>query len=266
MAGETPITIIGNLTADPELRFTPGSGDAVANFTVASTPRTFDRQSNEWKDGETLFMRAAAWRELGQNVAETLTKGMRVIVTGVLKSRQYETKEGEKRTVIELEVSEVGPSLRYATATVVRTQSNGQQGGQGGGFGGAQQGAQQGYSQQGAQGGAWGGQQAQGGFQQAQPPAQQGGQWGSQQGGQGGVQAQPVQQGEDPWATPGQPPAQHSAQHSAQHYQQAAANGPQGGQQGAGNWNQTAAQQAVTAQAQGQYVPQGGQPGQEPPF
>ena len=112
MAGETTITVIGNLTNDPELRFTP-SGSAVANFTIASTPRTFDRQSNEWKDGETLFLRAAVWREAAENVAESLTKGMRVIVSGRLKSRSYETKEGEKRTVIELEVDEIGPSLRY---------------------------------------------------------------------------------------------------------------------------------------------------------
>src|SRR6476620_516965 len=113
MAGETTITVIGNLTNDPELRFTP-SGSAVANFTIASTPRTFDRQSNEWKDGETLFLRASVWREAAENVAESLTKGMRVIVSGRLKSRSYETKEGEKRTVIELEVDEIGPSLRYA--------------------------------------------------------------------------------------------------------------------------------------------------------
>ena len=125
MAGETTITVIGNLTNDPELRFTP-SGSAVANFTVASTPRTFDRQSNEWKDGETLFLRASIWREAAENVAETLTKGMRVIITGRLKSRSYETKEGEKRTVIELEVDEIGPSLRYANAKVQRTARSGQ--------------------------------------------------------------------------------------------------------------------------------------------
>ncbi|MDP9988707.1 single-strand DNA-binding protein [Arthrobacter oryzae] len=129
MAGETTITVIGNLTSDPELRFTP-SGSAVANFTIASTPRTFDRQSNEWKDGETLFLRASVWREAAENVAESLTKGMRVIVTGRLKSRSYETKEGEKRTVIELEVDEIGPSLRYANAKVNRTQRS-TQGGQG---------------------------------------------------------------------------------------------------------------------------------------
>jgi len=132
MAGETTITVIGNLTSDLELRFTP-SGSAVANFTIASTPRTFDRQSNEWKDGETLFLRASVWREAAENVAESLTKGMRVIVTGRLKSRSYETKEGEKRTVIELEVDEIGPSLRYANAKVTRTQ-RGNQGGQGNGF------------------------------------------------------------------------------------------------------------------------------------
>jgi len=131
MAGETTITVIGNLTSDPELRFTP-SGSAVANFIIASTPRTFDRQSNEWKDGETLFLRASVWREAAENVAESLTKGMRVIVTGRLKSRSYETKEGEKRTVIELEVDEVGPSLRSANAKVNRTQ-RGNQSGQGNG-------------------------------------------------------------------------------------------------------------------------------------
>ena len=124
MAGETTITVIGNLTNDPELRFTP-SGSAVANFTIASTPRTFDRNSNEWKDGETLFLRASVWKEAAENVAESLTKGMRVIVSGRLKSRSYETKEGEKRTVIELEVDEIGPSLKYANAKVNRTQRSG---------------------------------------------------------------------------------------------------------------------------------------------
>ena len=175
MAGETTITVIGNLTNDPELRFTP-SGSAVANFTIASTPRTFDRQSNEWKDGETLFLRAAVWREAAENVAESLTKGMRVIVSGRLKSRSYETKEGEKRTVIELEVDEIGPSLRYANAKVNRTQRSGGQGGQGGfgggnsggGFGGGNSGGNQG----GNSGGGWGG--------------------GNQQAAQ-----------DDPWATPG---------------------------------------------------------------
>ena len=132
MAGETQITVIGNLTGDPELRFIQ-SGAAVVNFTVASTPRTFDRQSNEWKDGETLFMRCSLWREAAENVAESLTKGMRVIVTGRLVSRSYEA-NGEKRTVTELQVDEVGPSLRYATAKVTRTQRGG--GSSGGGFGG----------------------------------------------------------------------------------------------------------------------------------
>ena len=135
MAGDTTLTIIGNLTNDPELRFTP-SGAAVANFTVASTPRMFDRQSNEWKDGETLFMRCSVWRDAAENVAESLQRGSRVIVTGRLKSRSYETKEGEKRTVVELEVDEVGPSLRYATAKVNKVARSGGSGGYGGGGGG----------------------------------------------------------------------------------------------------------------------------------
>lgn len=117
MAGETVVTVVGNLTADPELRFT-SSGAAVANFTVAATPRTFDRQSGEWRDGEALFLRCNVWRQPAENVAETLTRGMRVIVQGRLRQRSFETKEGEKRTVVELEVDEVGPSLRYATAQV----------------------------------------------------------------------------------------------------------------------------------------------------
>lgn len=121
MAGETIITVVGNLTNDPELRFTPG-GDAVANFTIASTPRTFDKKTNDWKDGETLFLRCSVWREAAENVAESLTKGTRVVAQGALKSRSYETKEGEKRTVTEFDVHEVGPSLRYASAKVTRTQ------------------------------------------------------------------------------------------------------------------------------------------------
>ncbi|WP_084038994.1 single-stranded DNA-binding protein [Demequina sp. NBRC 110053] len=133
MAGETPITIVGNLTGDPELRFIQ-SGAAVVNFTVASTPRTFDRQTNEFKDGETLFLRCSLWREAAENVAESLTKGMRVIVTGRLVSRSWEA-NGEKRSVNEIQVDEVGPSLRYATAKVNRTQRQGGSGGQGG-FGG----------------------------------------------------------------------------------------------------------------------------------
>jgi single-strand DNA-binding protein len=122
MAGETIITVVGNLTADPELRFTP-SGAPVANFTVASTPRTFDRNSNEWKDGDALFLNCAVWRQAAENVAESLTKGMRVIVQGRLRQRSYETREGEKRTVVELEVEEIGPALKYATAKVTRSSS-----------------------------------------------------------------------------------------------------------------------------------------------
>jgi single-strand DNA-binding protein len=135
MAGETVITVVGNLTADPELRFTP-SGAAVANFTVASTPRTFDRQSGEWKDGDALFMRCNVWRQAAENVAETLTRGMRVMVSGRLRQRSFETREGEKRTVVELEVDEVGPSLKYATAKVNKV-SRGSAGSGGGGFGGS---------------------------------------------------------------------------------------------------------------------------------
>lgn len=141
MAGETIITVIGNLTADPELRFTP-AGAAVANFTIASTPRTFDKNSNEWKDGDTLFLRASVWREAAENAAESLAKGMRVIAQGALKQRSYETKEGEKRSVTELEVSEIGPSLKSASAKVTRTaRGNGEgaanrSGSNSGGFGG----------------------------------------------------------------------------------------------------------------------------------
>ena len=124
MAGETLITLVGNLTADPELRFTP-SGAPVANFTVASTPRMFDRQSNEWKDGDALFLNCAVWRQAAENVAESLTKGMRVIVQGRLRQRSYETREGEKRTVVELEVEEIGPALKYATAKVTRASGGG---------------------------------------------------------------------------------------------------------------------------------------------
>jgi single-strand DNA-binding protein len=144
VAGDTTITVIGNLTADPELRFTP-SGAAVANFTVASTPRMFDRQTNEWKDGEALFLRCAIWREAAENVAESLTRGSRVIVQGRLKQRSFETREGEKRTVVEVEVDEIGPSLRYATAKVNKaSRSGGGGGGFGGGGGGSRQPAQTG--------------------------------------------------------------------------------------------------------------------------
>jgi single-strand DNA-binding protein len=179
MAGETPITVVGNLTADPELRFTP-SGAAVANFTVASTPRQFDRQTNEWKDQETLFLNCSVWRQAAENAAESLQRGMRVIVSGRLKARSFETREGEKRTVFEIDVDEVGPSLKMATAKVTKTTRQGGQGGQGGGgFAGggddpwaSNQAANQGAGQAAPQGGGWGGQQG---------------------GGSGG----------DPWATPG---------------------------------------------------------------
>ncbi|GCD36330.1 single-stranded DNA-binding protein 2 [Streptomyces chrestomyceticus JCM 4735] len=166
MAGETVITVVGNLVDDPELRFTP-SGAAVAKFRVASTPRTFDRQTNEWKDGESLFLTCSVWRQAAENVAESLTRGTRVIVQGRLKQRSYEDREGVKRTVYELDVDEVGASLRNATAKVTKTSGRG---GQGGGFGGGPQGGGQG-------GGGWGG-----------------GPGGGQQGG-GGAPA------DDPWAT-----------------------------------------------------------------
>ena len=199
MAGETVITVVGNLVDDPELRFTP-SGAAVANFRIASTPRTFDRQSNEWKDGEALFLSCSVWRQAAENVAESLQKGMRVVVQGRLKQRSYETREGEKRTVVELDVEEVGPSLKYATAKVARVQRSGGGGGYGsqGGGGGddpwASSPAQGGQSAGGQSGaGQSGGGQPQGG-------GSQGGSWGGNQGGQGG--GQPAQQN-DPWASGG---------------------------------------------------------------
>jgi single-strand DNA-binding protein len=136
MAGETVITVIGNLTNDPELRFTP-SGAAVAGFTVASTPRTFDRESGQWKDGDPLFLRCSVWRQYAENVAESLTKGMQVMVQGRLKQRSYETREGEKRTVVELDVDDVGPTLRFATAKITKSQrGSGGGGGYGNGGGG----------------------------------------------------------------------------------------------------------------------------------
>jgi len=161
MSGETLITICGNVTDDVELKFTP-SGAAVANFTVASTPRTFDKNSNAWKDGEALFMRCSLWQQPAENAVESLTKGMRVIVTGRLKQRSYE-KDGQKRTVVELDVEEIGPSLKYATAKVTKTSRGG---GQGGGNGG-------GRPQQDANGGGWGGQSAGGdwgGAANTEPP------------------------------------------------------------------------------------------------
>lgn len=164
MAGETQICVVGNMVADADLRFTP-SGAAVANFTIASTPRSFDKQRNEWVDGEALFLRCAAWKQLGENVAESLTKGTQVIVQGRLKSRSYETKEGEKRTSTELEVDAVGPSLQFATAQVQRTgRSGGAQprGNQSGGFGRSGfQGDSGGFSQQ---SGGWDTQQPGAGF------------------------------------------------------------------------------------------------------
>jgi len=167
VAGDTVITVIGNLTADPELRFTP-SGAAVANFTVASTPRTFDRQTNEWKDGEALFLRCNIWREAAENVAESLTRGARVIVSGRLKQRSFETREGEKRTVVELEVDEIGPSLKYATAKVNKASRSGAGGG-GGGFGGGTGGSRQPAAQSSGGGAAasedpWGSAPASGSF------------------------------------------------------------------------------------------------------
>jgi single-strand DNA-binding protein len=185
MAGETPITVVGNLTADPELRFTP-SGAAVANFTVASTPRTFDRQTNDWKDQETLFLNCSVWRQAAENAAESLTRGMRVIVSGRLKARSYETREGEKRTVFEIDVEEVGPSLKMATAKVQKTSRSGGGGGYASGGGDDPWASNQGSSGQpapaGQGGGSWGGQQ--GGAQQG--------------GGQGYGGGQP-----DPWASSG---------------------------------------------------------------
>ena len=199
MSGETVITVVGNLVDDPELRFTP-SGAAVANFRIASTPRTFDRQANEWKDGEALFLSCAVWRQAAENVAESLQKGMRVVVQGRLKQRSYETREGERRTVVELDVEEVGPSLKYATAKVARVQRSGG----GGGYGSQGGGGDDPWASSPAQGSNQSNQGA--GQGAAQPAAQgnqgnQGGSWGGQQGGgqpQGG--AQPAS---DPWATPG---------------------------------------------------------------
>jgi single-strand DNA-binding protein len=157
--GDVNLTVVGNLTADPELRYTP-SGDAVANFTIASTSRKFDKASNKWKDGDTVFLRASVWRQYAENVAESLTKGMRVMATGRLKVREYETREGGKGTSVELDVEDVGPVLRFATAKVNRTERGS---GGGGGFGGGSGGGggfggqSQGSGQQGG-GDAWGGQ------------------------------------------------------------------------------------------------------------
>ena len=187
MAGETVVTLVGNLVDDPELRFTP-SGAAVANFRIASTPRTYDRQTGEWKDGESLFLSCSVWRQAAENVAESLQRGMRVIVQGRLKSRSYDDREGNKRTVFEIDVDEVGPSLRSATAKVTRAMRSGPggEGGGGGGFGGGGGGQQ---------GGGFGG-GGQGGAPQNDP-------WATPQGGGaqgGGGQAAPQN---DPWASQG---------------------------------------------------------------
>ena len=184
MAGETVVTLVGNLVDDPELRFTP-SGAAVANFRIASTPRTYDRQTGEWKDGESLFLSCSVWRQAAVNVAESLQRGMRVIVQGRLKSRSYDDREGNKRTVFEIDVDEVGPSLRSATAKVTRAMRSGP-GGEGGGGGG-------GF------GGGGGGNQG-GGFGGGQGAAPQNDPWATPQGQGGGGQAAPQN---DPWASQG---------------------------------------------------------------
>jgi single-strand DNA-binding protein len=173
--GDVNITVVGNLTGDPELRFTP-SGQAVANFTVASTTRFLDKQTNEWKDGDTVFLRCSVWRQYAENVAESLTKGMRVIVSGRLKVRQYETREGGKGTSVECDVDDVGPALRYATAKVTKVNRTG--GGGGGGFGGGSAGGpaddpwatggNSGGNAGAASGGGWGG--AGGGAPSDEPP------------------------------------------------------------------------------------------------
>jgi single-strand DNA-binding protein len=199
MAGETVITVVGNLTGDPELRFTP-NGAAVASFTVASTPRTLDRATNEWKDGEPLFLRCSIWRQAAEHVAESLTKGARVIVQGRLKQRSFETREGEKRTVFELDVDEIGPSLRYATAKVVRAARGGGPGG-GGGFDG-------GPSEGGYRGGGNGGGGGYNGGSSAGAAGGAGGYRGT--GGGGGGGASPSSSGggysggsvDDPWSQP----------------------------------------------------------------
>ena len=183
MAGDTIITIIGNLTADPELRFT-SSGAAVTSFTVASTPRTFDRQTGEWKNGQALFMPCQAWRQMAENIAESLTKGTRVIVQGRLTQRTYTTREGENRTVVEMQVDEIGPSLRYAKAQVTRQPRGGGQGGFGGGQGGSQGG---GFGNQNQGGPQQGGYNGGGGIGQ----------------GQSGYNAPAGGAADDPWATGG---------------------------------------------------------------
>ncbi|MGC4936928.1 single-stranded DNA-binding protein [Kribbella sp. DT2] len=188
MAGETVVTLVGNLVDDPELRFTP-SGAAVANFRVASTPRTYDRQSGEWKDGESLFLSCSVWRQAAENVAESLQKGMRVIIQGRLKSRSYDDREGQKRTVFEIDVDEVGPSLRSATAKVTRASRSGGGEGGGGNFGGGGGGNS---------GGGFGGGGNSGGNQ-----APQNDPWASPQGGGGGGGQSAAAPQNDPWASQG---------------------------------------------------------------
>lgn len=189
MAGETVITVVGNLTADPELRFTP-NGAAVANFTVASTPRTFDRASGEFKDGETLFLRCSVWREFAENVAGSLSRGTRVVVQGRLKSRTFDTKEGDRRTVFELDVDEIGPSLRYATASVSRNERSGGYGGGNQGGSGGGQGGQGGQGNWGNQGGSgWNNSGGSGGYDNQM---QSGGGWSNSGSGSGN-------QDNDPW-------------------------------------------------------------------
>jgi single-strand DNA-binding protein len=192
--GDTPITLVGNLVADPELRYTP-SGAAVANFRVASTPRRFDSQSNQWVDGEALFLACNIWRQAAENVANSLTKGDRVIVQGRLRQRSYDTREGEKRTVYEVEVDEVGPSLRYATAQVAKTPRQGGQGGFQGNQGGfnAPQGNQGGFGGQNASQGNGGNQ---GGFTRNAP---QQGRPQNNPGNQGGFGGGGAAADDDPW-------------------------------------------------------------------
>jgi single-strand DNA-binding protein len=194
MAGETIITVVGNLTDDPELRFTP-SGAAVANFTVASTPRNFNRQTNEWEDGEAMFLRCSIWRQAAENVAESLQRGMRVVVQGRLKARSYETREGEKRTVFELDVEEIGPSLKFATAKVNRVSRSGGSGGYSGGGGGQGGGGYSGGGGNQGGGGYSGGGGNQGGGGQAEDP------WASPAPSSGGGGNQGG--GNDPWGAPG---------------------------------------------------------------
>lgn len=189
--GDTPITVVGNLVADPELRFIP-SGAAVANFRIASTPRTFNRETNQWEDGEALFLTCNCWRQMAENVAESLTKGMRVVVTGKLRQRSYQTREGENRTVFEVEVDEVGPSLKYASASVTRNPREGGAGGYGGGNQGGQRGGF-GGNQGGFNQGGQGQNQDQGGYNPAN------GGFGGQSQGQGNPnQSQPQH---DPWGS-----------------------------------------------------------------